>query len=220
MGAGGLAKELAVLVADINRAAEAPVWNLLGYVDASSARAGEMHGRHPILGDDSYVYEWTRPLDVAVAIGWPEELARAHSALAHAAHVGRPTLVHPSALRDPESVVLGTGCVVCAGAILGADVSIGTGTIVNFQAFCGHDVSIGAHCVLNVGVKVSGGSRVGDRCLVGSGAVILQNIEVGADSIVGAGAVVTRNVPAGVTVAGVPARVLGGVSDTEGRSRE
>ncbi|MDX6612651.1 MAG: hypothetical protein QOD75_1837 [Blastocatellia bacterium] len=45
---------------------------------------------------------------------------------------------------------------------------------------------------------------------IGSGAVILCNLTIGEGAIVGAGAVVTRDVPAHATVAGNPARVIGG----------
>ncbi|MBT0586842.1 serine O-acetyltransferase [Alteromonas oceanisediminis] len=45
--------------------------------------------------------------------------------------------------------------------------------------------------------------------MVGSGAKILGNIEVGKGSKVGAGSVVLASVPAGVTVVGVPAKVVG-----------
>jgi UDP-2-acetamido-3-amino-2,3-dideoxy-glucuronate N-acetyltransferase len=43
---------------------------------------------------------------------------------------------------------------------------------------------------------------------LGSGAVIMGGVRVGAGALVGAGAVVTRDVDAGVTVAGVPARLF------------
>jgi serine O-acetyltransferase len=45
--------------------------------------------------------------------------------------------------------------------------------------------------------------------LLSAGAIILGNIEVGRCARVGAGSVVTKSVPNNVTVAGVPARVIG-----------
>ncbi len=55
---------------------------------------------------------------------------------------------------------------------------------------------------------------IGDGAIVGSGAQILGPITVGAGARVGANAVVVKDVPAGVTVAGIPARVVGGRDKT------
>lgn len=60
------------------------------------------------------------------------------------------------------------------------------------------------------------GKESGDRhpkirrgVMIGAGAKILGNIEVGAGARIAAGSVVLKPVPAGVTVAGVPARIVG-----------
>lgn len=60
------------------------------------------------------------------------------------------------------------------------------------------------------------GKEVGDRhpkirrgVMIGAGAKVLGNIEVGAGARVAAGSVVLENVPPCVTVAGVPAKVVG-----------
>jgi acetyltransferase-like isoleucine patch superfamily enzyme len=51
-------------------------------------------------------------------------------------------------------------------------------------------------------------TRVQRRASIGTSATILCGITIGEGAIVGAGSVVTKDVPPGVTVAGVPARVI------------
>lgn len=81
----------------------------------------------------------------------------------------------------------------------------------------GETASVGDNCSLLHGVTLGGtGKETGDRhpkiganVLIGAGAKVLGNISVGNCSRVAAGSVVLSEVPANVTVAGVPARVVG-----------
>ncbi|UWP90075.1 serine O-acetyltransferase [Aliiroseovarius crassostreae] len=51
--------------------------------------------------------------------------------------------------------------------------------------------------------------KIGDGVLIGAGAKVLGNIRVGCCSRIAAGSVVLEEVPENVTVAGVPARIVG-----------
>ena len=205
VGAGGLAREIAVLIDAVNGASHTPPWRLLGFVDADRARVGARVGGHVVLGDDEYVLSSGREVAVVYALGWPRSLAAAHARYKDAPQVTNPSLRHPSAVIDGE-VTLGDGVLVCAMVVMTTDVTIGARTLVNLHVTIGHDVRIGEDCVINPGASLSGAVTVGDGCLIGSGAVLLQGVTIGARAVVGAGAVVTVDVAPGTTVAGVPAR--------------
>jgi len=86
-----------------------------------------------------------------------------------------------------------------------------TGLVVGETAVIEDNVSV-LHSVTLGGTGKSGGDRhpkIRHGVLIGAGAKILGNIEVGACSSVAAGSVVLENVPAHMTVAGVPARIVG-----------
>jgi len=56
-------------------------------------------------------------------------------------------------------------------------------------------------------------TRIRAGASIGSNATILGGVTVGEQALVGAGAVVTHDVPPRTVVAGVPARVMGGVGE-------
>ncbi|MBA3069755.1 MAG: serine O-acetyltransferase [Hyphomonas sp.] len=84
----------------------------------------------------------------------------------------------------------------------------------------GETAVVGEGCSLLHGVTLGGtGKEVGDRhpkigrgVLLSVGAKILGNITIGDEAKVAAGSVVLKDVPAHCTVAGVPAKVVGGPS--------
>ena len=87
----------------------------------------------------------------------------------------------------------------------------GTGLVIGETAVVGDNVS------LLQGVTLGGTGKadqdrhpkIGNGVLIGAGAKVLGNIKVGDCSRVGAGSVVLKEVPSRVTVAGVPAKVIG-----------
>ncbi len=92
-----------------------------------------------------------------------------------------------------------------------------TGFVVGETAVVGNNCSF-LHAVTLGGSGKETGNRhpkIGENVLVGAGAKILGNITVGEGSRIAAGSVVLRSVPPHVTVAGVPARVVGSAGCAE-----
>ncbi|MBM3529852.1 MAG: serine O-acetyltransferase [Alphaproteobacteria bacterium] len=86
-----------------------------------------------------------------------------------------------------------------------------TGLVVGETASIGDNVSM-LHDVTLGGTGKTHGDRhpkIADGVLIGAGAKIIGNIEVGRCARVAAGSVVLKSVPNNVTVAGVPAKVVG-----------
>ena len=82
----------------------------------------------------------------------------------------------------------------------------------------GETAVIGNDCSIMQGVTLGGTGKanedrhpkIKDRVLIGAGAIVLGNIEVGNGAKVAAGSVVLKEVPENCTVAGVPAKPVGG----------
>jgi sugar O-acyltransferase (sialic acid O-acetyltransferase NeuD family) len=120
---------------------------------------------------------------------------------------GLRSVVHPAAVVSP-SAVLGKGSILLAGAIVGTSANLGQSVVVNHGASIDHDCIISDFVNLSPGARLGGSVNVGAGVSIGLNASVLQGLFLSENSIVGAGAVVTRSVEGGVTVAGVPARLL------------
>jgi sugar O-acyltransferase (sialic acid O-acetyltransferase NeuD family) len=116
------------------------------------------------------------------------------------------TLVHPRAFVD-DSVRLGPGTVVFAGAAIQVDAVVGAHVIINTGATVDHDARLDDGVHLAPGVHLAGNVTCGRGAFLGVGVAVIPGRTIGAGSVVGAGAVVVRDLPADVTAMGVPARV-------------
>jgi len=105
-----------------------------------------------------------------------------------------------------------TGIEIHPGAIIGRRVFIdhGMGVVVGETAEIGDDCTL-YHGVTLGGVSWNKGKRhptLGKGVVVGAGAKILGPFEVGDGAKIGSNSVVVKPVPPGVTVVGIPARVV------------
>ncbi len=115
--------------------------------------------------------------------------------------------VHASVVLG-RGVEIGAGTVVMPGVCINADTRIGRHVIINTRASVDHDCVIADGVHLGPGSVLCGAVTIGTAALVGAGASLIPGMAVGEHACVGAGAAVVAAVPAGVTVAGVPARIL------------
>lgn len=120
-----------------------------------------------------------------------------------------PNLVHPKAV-VADSVVLGKGIVVMAGAVVNPDAVIEEGCIINTGATVDHDDRIGAFSHISVGAHLAGTVQVGGHGFIGAGAVVKNNCRIAEGTVVGAGAVVVKNIEKAGVYIGVPANIAPG----------
>ena len=123
---------------------------------------------------------------------------------------GRDTLAFHMQSRMSERF----GVDVHPAAQLGRGIMIdhATSVVIGETAVVGDNVSI-LHEVTLGGTGADSGDRhpkIGNGVLIGAGAKVLGNIAVGAEARIAAGSVVLSDVPSRCTVAGVPAKPVGG----------
>ena len=116
-------------------------------------------------------------------------------------------LQHPRAWVG-DNIEIGSGSIVCAGALVTTDITVGRFVQLHVGCTIGHDTVIGDFVTIAPGANVSGRVVIGEGTFVGAGAVILPDIKIGSWATIGAGAVVTRHVADNVTVVGSPAKVV------------
>jgi len=203
-GAGGVGRQVAQIVSDINSVHVE--WNIIGYLDDDETRLGDTVADIPVLGN----LEWLsahRDVYVAVAIAAPSIVAKTYYRLATMQHQNISTLIHPSVWL-PQRAEIDKGVIVYGGVILDPDITIGKGCMINKGCTIGHDAILENFTSLAPGVNLGGAVHIGCGCYFGISSATIQGVSVGMWSVVGAGAVVIENLPPNVIAVGVPAKTI------------
>ena len=210
-GAGGLGREVLVLIHQINQAT--PTWELVGFFDDQLPAAPQNLGL-PYRGTSADLLALgqnaAQPLHVAVAVGRSQSRAAVVARLRAAGPGLRfPALIHPAVAQQPyQRLRIGAGCIIQQGCILTTDIVLGEFVLLNLGCTVGHDAVLDDFCSLMPHANVGGAAHLGAGVYLGTNATIIQGVRVGAQTIVGAGAVAIRDLPAHVTAVGVPAKSI------------
>lgn len=115
--------------------------------------------------------------------------------------------IHPMAIIS-DSVKVGKGSVVMAGAVVNAETQIGKHCIINTGATVDHECLIGDFAHIAPGAHLCGQVHVGEGTLIGVGSSIIPCVHIGKWCVIGAGSVVVRDIPDGYLAYGNPCKLI------------
>lgn len=102
-------------------------------------------------------------------------------------------LVHPTAFID-QSVRLGEGIQVMAGAVIQVNTTIADNCIVNTNSTIEHDCHIASHNHIAPGATLCGAVATGSEVFIGANSTVIQQISIGDGAVIAAGSVVVKDV--------------------------
>lgn len=205
IGTSGLAKETAQLARQIDPNGQR--WNTVSFVTDEVSKIGQKLLYGFVSKLDIEVRNFTKPVDVAIGIGYPKLRQKITRQMLANQYLNFPNLIHPDVDIDPTLIHMGCGNMITKGVVMTCDIVVGNFNLFNWNSTIGHDAVIGDYNVINPGSSVSGRVHLGNACMLGTGARILEDITIGSDITIGAGAVVTKSITQAGTYIGIPAQL-------------
>lgn len=205
VGAGGAAKEIYLLIKQINKVN--PLYNFKGFIDVSSNRflhIGE--NRYDVINELDFLTNYNNDLSIVFGLGDVNKLKKIVELYKRNKNISFPNIIHPNVNLD-ASVFAGVGNIIASHCVLTVDIFIGDFNYINRGVHIGHDSRLNSYNVINPCSVISGGVNIGDENLVGTNATILQYLSIGSNNKIGAGAVVTKNIENNSCMIGVPAKI-------------
>lgn len=200
VGAGGFAREVLTLLLSIGG------YEIIGFVAPNASKAS-ING-YPIIGTDEEINRTKESLNLVIAVGDPHLKKEIRLKYTNPL-LSFPTLIHPSVIfGDKSMIIIGDGCIICAGTIITTNVAIEDFVTINLNCTVGHDARISNYCSLMPSVNIAGEVHLGSSVYLGSGSNVINQIKIGENCIIGAGAVVVDDIPSGSTAVGVPAKPI------------
>jgi len=206
LGGANALSEICELVNDINRVS--PQYEVIGALDDNQELVGKAIFGVKVLGTLLDVVNFPNAKFV-FAIGSHKTRLRRYEILQE---LDIPdsrfeTLVHPDAKVYPTAI-LGDGCIVHKGAIIGNDTVLEPFVVVTFNAAIGTFNHIGRCALITTGAILTSNVHVGPCAFIGVGSVIGEGVIIGPGAMIGIGSVVLRNVKPGMFMLGNPLKAV------------
>jgi len=203
-GAGGLGKEVAWLIENIN--SQAPTWEILGFIDDNFNKLNKLFWGYPVLGGYDWIEEHNnKDIYMICSIGRGRTRSIIYDRVVKQTNVYLATLIDPLITIDP-SINIGEGSIICKNCVLTVDTSLGKGVIMNTGASVGHDCIVGDYCTILTNAMVAGEVRLGEYCELGAGSFILQGREVTSNTVLAPLSSALKDITEPGTYIGNPAR--------------
>ena len=199
VGAGGFGREAVWTVERINKAAQQPLWNVIGFADDDPAKAEGNFEGYPMLGSCEKASRDNPGASVFVAIG--DNAVREQIYRQLRGH-DFPALIDPSAQVSPTTEFR-HGTYIACEAVVSVGTDIGKFVIINARAGIGHDSVVGDFSNVCPGVSLSGHTVLGKAVFMGTNSCTAPGMRVGDGAVVACGTPVLKNLEAGSTLSPV-----------------
>ncbi|MEZ4704591.1 MAG: acetyltransferase [Bdellovibrionota bacterium] len=202
-GTGGLAKEAAMLIRNINKASDK--YLLKGFVEIATPEQNTLLNV-PIFSEEKTQDWYHEDSAYIIAIAnskTKESIYRKFPSLQY------PNFVHPLSFVDEETIQMGQGNIVLMNCTLSTHVSMGNFNTLCYQTTIGHETIIGSFNSFYPQSCISGEVIIEDQCEFGANSTILQNLHIVKGSIIGASCLVTKSIHTKGTYIGVPHQRMG-----------
>lgn len=205
VGSGGGMREILWQLEEVNK--RKPTWNILGIVDKEEKRQITNIYGYPLLGDDNYLLEYKKNINVAICVGSSSLRKRIACILSKNPFICFPNLV-ANDVKIAERSIVGRGCFIGTNSVISVDTLVEDFVFINIGSLISHDCKLRSFVTLSPDTKLAGNVTIGEGTEMGIGSRVIQGITIGESAKIGAGAVVIRDIPSECTAVGIPAKVI------------
>ena len=211
IGAGGLGKEVYILIEDIN--SKKPTYDIKGFIDADLSKKQVKIGKRiiEVFSEKKFIEKnyQNENIHLAIAIGSPNSISKVSKFYKGISEFIFPNLIHPTVHYRQDAIVMNEGNIISANSQISVDVEFDSFNFINLTCTIGHDTKMGSFNVINPGVNLSGGVIVGNNNLIGTNSTILQYLQIGNNNTITAASFLSKDVDNNLILVGNPARVMG-----------